>query len=59
MGLSPEEALFIFASSSVLSSNTLISAIYEKHKDPDGFLYIMYSGENTFGLFSSPRNFPV
>jgi GABA(A) receptor-associated protein len=23
--------------------------IYEKYKDEDGFLYITYSGENTFG----------
>ena len=49
MGLSPEEALFIFSGSSVLSSNTLISAVYEKYRDPDGFLYVKYSGENTFG----------
>jgi hypothetical protein len=26
-----------------------MSAVYEKNKDPDGFLYITYSGENTFG----------
>lgn len=49
LGISPEEALFIFSGSSILSSNTLISVIYEKYKDPDGFLYIKYSGENTFG----------
>ena len=24
--------------------------VYEEHKDDDGFLYIAYSGENTFGL---------
>ena len=23
--------------------------VYEEHKDDDGFLYIAYSGENTFG----------
>ena len=23
--------------------------IYEEHSDDDGFLYISYSGENTFG----------
>lgn len=23
--------------------------LYEQHKDEDGFLYIAYSGENTFG----------
>jgi GABA(A) receptor-associated protein len=26
-----------------------MSAIYEERKDEDGFLYITYSGENTFG----------
>lgn len=27
----------------------LMSSIYEDHRDEDGFLYITYSGENTFG----------
>jgi len=27
----------------------LMTDIYEDHKDEDGFLYITYSGENTFG----------
>lgn len=27
----------------------LMSDIYEDHKDQDGFLYITYSGESTFG----------
>ena len=27
----------------------MMSAIYEEHKDEDGFLYMTYSGENTFG----------
>jgi len=26
-----------------------MSAIYDEHKDEDGFLYMTYSGENTFG----------
>jgi GABA(A) receptor-associated protein len=26
-----------------------MSSVYEDHKDEDGFLYITYSGENTFG----------
>jgi GABA(A) receptor-associated protein len=30
----------------------LMSAIYDEHKDDDGFLYISYSGENTFGGLS-------
>jgi GABA(A) receptor-associated protein len=28
---------------------SLMSAIYEESKDEDGFLYMTYSGENTFG----------
>ena len=32
-------------------SAALMSAIYEENKDEDGFLYMTYSGENTFGLF--------
>jgi hypothetical protein len=31
----------------------LMSSVYEDHKDEDGFLYITYSGENTFGSSSS------
>lgn len=30
-------------------SSSTMGAIYEEHKDEDGFLYIAYSGENTFG----------
>ncbi|KAK6132952.1 hypothetical protein DH2020_033336 [Rehmannia glutinosa] len=29
----------------------MMSAIYEENKDEDGFLYMTYSGENTFGSF--------
>lgn len=31
-------------------SAALMSSIYEENKDEDGFLYMTYSGENTFGL---------
>lgn len=30
-------------------AGAIISAIYEEKKDEDGFLYVSYSGENTFG----------
>jgi GABA(A) receptor-associated protein len=35
----------------VVPAAALMSAIYEENKDEDGFLYMTYSGENTFGLF--------
>ena len=47
--LSPELALFVFIDNTMPSCSFLISTIYENHKDADGFLYITYSGENTFG----------
>ena len=31
-------------------SGAIMSAIYEEKKDEDGFLYVTYSGENTFGF---------
>ncbi|KAK4743412.1 hypothetical protein SAY87_001413 [Trapa incisa] len=31
-------------------NSAMMSAIYEENKDDDGFLYMTYSGENTFGL---------
>jgi GABA(A) receptor-associated protein len=33
----------------VVIKAALMSTLYEERKDEDGFLYIMYSGENTFG----------
>ena len=34
---------------SALPPAALMSSIYDDHKDADGFLYVTYSGENTFG----------
>ena len=47
--LTPEKALFVFVNNSVMPSSLLIKEIYEKNKDDDGFLYMNYTGENTFG----------
>jgi len=47
--LSPEKAIFIFVNNILPPTAALMSSIYEEHKDEDGFLYIVYSGENTFG----------
>ena len=45
----PEKALFLFINGMILSSSILISSIYDCYKDKDGYLYVMYTFENTFG----------
>ncbi|CAK9311095.1 unnamed protein product [Citrullus colocynthis] len=47
--LSPEKAIFIFVDNVLPPTGAIMSAIYEEKKDEDGFLYVTYSGENTFG----------
>lgn len=48
--LSAEEAIFVYINNSILpQTSALVSTIYEEYKDDDGFLYLTYSGENTFG----------
>nr|POE82058.1 autophagy-related protein 8f [Quercus suber] len=48
--LSAEKAIFIFVDNVLPPTGAIMSAIYEEKKDEDGFLYVTYSGENTFGL---------
>tara|TARA_A100001015_G_C14671517_1_gene587062 strand:- start:116 stop:472 length:357 start_codon:yes stop_codon:yes gene_type:complete len=47
--LAPEQALFLFVNDNIPPSSQLIQEIYNQYKDTDNFLYILYSGENTFG----------
>ncbi|CEP01388.1 Autophagy-related protein [Plasmodiophora brassicae] len=47
--LEPEKGIFIFVNNTLPSTSALMSKIYEEQKSPDGFLYVTYSGENTFG----------
>ncbi|KAB1221803.1 Autophagy-related protein 8C [Morella rubra] len=47
--LSAEKAIFVFVKNTLPPTAALMSAIYEENKDEDGFLYMSYSGENTFG----------
>jgi GABA(A) receptor-associated protein len=48
--LPPEKALFIFAGSSLPPTGALMKEVAEQFRDRDGFLYIVYSGESTFGF---------
>uniref|UniRef100_A0A2P2K705 Autophagy-related protein n=1 Tax=Rhizophora mucronata TaxID=61149 RepID=A0A2P2K705_RHIMU len=47
--LGAEKAIFVFVKNTLPPTAALMSAIYEENKDEDGFLYMTYSGENTFG----------
>eukprot|EP01128_Nolandella_sp_AFSM9_P006436 TRINITY_DN3305_c0_g1_i1.p1 TRINITY_DN3305_c0_g1~~TRINITY_DN3305_c0_g1_i1.p1 ORF type:complete len:119 (+),score=37.73 TRINITY_DN3305_c0_g1_i1:219-575(+) len=47
--LAPEVAISLFVNNTFPPSAEMMMSLYEKHKDEDGFLYITYSGENTFG----------
>lgn len=47
--LPPETALFLYIDSTFPTTSSLIKEIYSDHRDEDGFLYIQYTGENTFG----------
>ncbi|KAL3372655.1 hypothetical protein AABB24_004945, partial [Solanum stoloniferum] len=50
INLSAEKAIFVFVKNILPPTAALMSAIYEENKDEDGFLYMTYSGENTFGF---------
>ncbi len=48
--LSRKEALFFFINGkSLMKGDATMSEVYEKMRDPDGFLYISYSSEKTLG----------
>ncbi|KAJ4785414.1 Autophagy-related protein [Rhynchospora pubera] len=49
INLTAEKAIFMFVDNILPPTATPISKLYEDKKDPDGFLYFIYSGENTFG----------
>ncbi|KAM4744013.1 gamma-aminobutyric acid receptor-associated protein-like 2 isoform 1-T1 [Anableps anableps] len=47
--LPSEKAIFLFVDKTVPQSSITMGQLYDKEKDEDGFLYVAYSGENTFG----------
>ena len=49
MHISPEQAIFLFSRGYVMNASSNANEIYEKNKDDDGFLYVIYDFENTFG----------
>lgn len=49
MKLSSEQAIFIFTKNKLINQNTTIRDVYQEDCDEDGFLYLYYDFENTFG----------
>jgi GABA(A) receptor-associated protein len=44
-----QQSLFLFVNGTLMPNNESVARIYSRQKDPDGFLYITYATENTFG----------
>ena len=49
ISLASEKALFVFCNNSLPTTGSLIRELYGSYGDHDGFLYMTYCGENTFG----------
>jgi len=49
MELSSDKALFVFVGNGLPTTGTLIRELFRTHHDDDGFLYMEYCGESTFG----------
>lgn len=47
--LNPNKAIYLFINRSLPQSSALIGELYAEYHDEDGFMYVMFSGENTFG----------
>ena len=51
--LSSEDALFIYLGDNTLAATSMtMGVLYKDFVDPDGFLYLTYCSENTFGFLS-------
>ena len=44
-----EKALFMFINNKIYPITSVVGTIYDTHKDADGFLYVTYCQESTFG----------
>jgi GABA(A) receptor-associated protein len=49
MKMNSATALFVFIDNQLIPVTTVISSLYESHKDEDGYMYVCCSEENTFG----------
>lgn len=47
--LDSSEALYLFANGHIMTCSSTVGMAYDNYRDPDGFLYLKYSKESTFG----------
>ena len=47
--IAPEKSIYLFINSKLINGSLFMASIYENCTDKDGFLYVTYAGENTFG----------
>ena len=47
--LTAEQGLFFFINNSMQPPSAILRTVYHDHKHEDGFLYVLYASENTFG----------
>ena len=47
--LSPEESIYLFIDGTIPVTSALMVTEYDNKQDTDGFLYVNYAGESTFG----------
>lgn len=47
--LDASEALYLFADGHIMTCSNTFSTAYDNYRDVDGFLYLKYSKESTFG----------
>ncbi|XP_027367820.1 autophagy-related protein 8i-like [Abrus precatorius] len=49
LSLPPGKALFVFVKNTLPQTASMMDSVYRSFRDEDGFLYMFYSTEKTFG----------
>lgn len=47
--LEQDETFLLYVNNTLVAPKTTIEELYREHRDDDGFLYMVFSTENTFG----------
>lgn len=47
--IAPEKAIFVFVDGCIPPTTLTMQQLYSQHKNEDGYLYMVYASESTFG----------